>query len=158
VAQLFSLGGSPHHKPNNTTKTSNMSDTKQNPDSPEPSSPVIEKPSRMAKASFVIGLVSVGIWILVVVVSMVVVAGVVAGSHANQDPNATMDSKLPLLMFVGFLGIANLILNIVGFFLGTAALQKSIPNKWQAGVGALINGVAAAAMIILFIVGHGGHH
>ena len=112
----------------------------------------------MAKASFVIGLVSVGIWILVVVVSMVVVAGVVAGSQANQDPNATMDSKLPLLMFVGFLGIANLILNIVGFFLGTAALQKSIPNKWQAGVGALINGVAAAAMIILFIVGHGGHH
>jgi hypothetical protein len=120
--------------------------------------PAPQKPSGMAKASFVIGLVSAGIFLVVIAFSVIAVSMGVANPHAGQGPNAGMNSKIALFAVVGLLAIINVVLNVVGFILGIVAVQKSIPNKWMAITGAIMNGAAAAVMILLFVIGIANRH
>ena len=119
---------------------------------PLPTSFDTERPSGKAKASFVIGLVSVGIFVFVIALS--VAAAFRSGTHsrANTGGHAGMESNAALFMVVGLLMFSNIILNFVGLILGIVALQKSIPNKWMAVTGIVINGVAAALLIAIIVL------
>jgi lysylphosphatidylglycerol synthetase-like protein (DUF2156 family) len=105
------------------------------------SAPISEKPSVVAKASFIIGIIGGGSWILIVILSVVHPA--IARSHGSSV----------IILAIGALALITLSLNLVGFFLGIAAFRKNVPNKWMAIVGAIINGVVLAMIVFVMLVG-----
>jgi hypothetical protein len=98
------------------------------------------KSSGLAKASFIIALVGIGVWLVLVVTAAV---GVSSG----------MGERSPLMVIVGLGMMAFMAVNLMGAVLGIVALTKPISNKWMALTGLILNGLELVGVLFLMIVG-----
>jgi hypothetical protein len=103
-------------------------------------SPLFNKSSGLAKASFAIAMIGVGVWFI-----MLVAAGVSVSAGASNTS--------PLWIIVGLFMFAMIAGNLVGAGLGIAALTKSISNKWMAVTGVIVNGVERFVILLLMLIG-----
>jgi len=107
---------------------------------PTPTAPL--KKSGLAKASFIIGVVTSCVWLLVFVVIAITVA-----PHPDSRPAD------PFMILVGLALLANLLANLVGLILGSVVILKPIPNRWMAILGVAINSVEFLAMVFVMAIG-----
>jgi hypothetical protein len=101
---------------------------------------VPQKSSGLAKASFIISIISAVAWIIILVA-------------AGIGANAGYGDKSPLMMLVGLALFANLAVNLVGTILGIVALTRPLSNKWMAVTGVSVNVAAILAVVGLVILG-----
>jgi hypothetical protein len=118
-----------------------------------PTAPTDEMPSGMAKASFVIGLVSIGVFVFIIILAVSIAANQINTASSNGNSNVSMDSNKALAAFLGMIVLLNMALNLVGFFLGMVALTRPISNQWMGITGAIINAVAFALILGLLVLG-----
>ena len=111
-----------------------------------------QKPSGLAKASFIIGIGSIVVWILVIVSLMVFMFKSVGASHKVDH------AALVPFLAAGVLILFSFLLNIIGLILGIIEIRKSIPNKWMAITGVAINGGVIFFSILLNFLGRGILH
>ncbi|HMD55204.1 MAG TPA: hypothetical protein VKJ65_11705 [Phycisphaerae bacterium] len=116
-------------------------------------SPLINKPSGMAKASFIISLICCGTRLFAFVLIFWDLYMGMVDRQAYKDPHSDPQFML-MLMIAGLLFIINFALGLVGLCLGIAALPKRCSNKWMAVTGIIINVVLIGLILFLIVLGH----
>ena len=111
-----------------------------------------QNPSGVAKASFIIGIGSIVIWILALVSVMAFFVQSIGTAHKVENPGI-----VPLLA-AGLLMLFSFLLNLIGLILGIIEVRKPIPNRWMAITGVAINGAVILFAIGLHLLGRGFLH
>jgi len=111
-----------------------------------------QKNSGLAKASFIIGIGSIVIWILAIVSLMVFIFKSIGISHKFDNADLVPFLAAGFLMLIGYL------LNFVGLIFGIIEVRKSITNKWMAITGVSINGGVIVLSVGLHFMGHAFRH
>lgn len=102
--------------------------------------PIFKEESGIAKASFIIAMIGIGLWI------------VILGLSASMVHSGLTGANLPL-QILGLFMFFVLGCNLVGTGLGVATIKKNISNKWMAVSGIICNIFEFAGVIILIIIG-----
>ncbi|MDZ4816196.1 MAG: DUF4339 domain-containing protein [Verrucomicrobiota bacterium] len=110
------------------------------PDGPSILPPLPQKSSGLAKASFIIAMVGIGIWLILLSAAVI---GVSSGAQETH----------PLMIIVGLLMFAGMAANLAGAVLGTIALTMSISNRWMAVAGLIANGLEIFGVVMLMVIG-----
>jgi len=101
-----------------------------------------QKPSGVAKASFIIGLSSITISIAATVTMVAFMSKNVGINHKFNH------SDFIVIIAAGFVILSTIPLNIIGLILGLMEIKKTISNKWMAVTGVAVNG-----SLLIFTVG-----
>jgi len=107
--------------------------------------------SGLAKASFIISIVTTCVWILVF--AFIAVTYVRHPDHATSREQAD-----PELMLVGLALMGNMMVNLLGLILGLIVVFKPSSNRWMAIVGVALNGIELLGVIMLMILGLAHRH
>jgi len=96
-------------------------------------------------ASFVIGIVSAPLWLVLFVVS--------ALSGAGQADPVDVNKPSPFLVLVGLFFCGGFAVNVLGAILGIAGVQRPNAKKGLSIAGIVLNGVQLAGLIGLIVLG-----
>ena len=102
--------------------------------------PVPRRSSGLAKASFIIAMVGIGLWLVLLVIA----AAAYSAGASDADP---------VMVLVGLLIFAGMAANLAGCVMGIVALTKNVSNRWMAVTGAIVNAVEVLGIIGLMIIG-----
>ena len=100
---------------------------------------ILQKESGMAKASFIIAMIGIGVWFLIIIIAS---AGLYYGVRFSIW-GVAFKQIIGLFVPVAFAG------NLVGAGLGFATIKKNISNKWMATTGFIVNIVEPVIILIL---------
>jgi hypothetical protein len=98
------------------------------------------KSSGFAKASFVIGILSIPLWLVILAVAAV-----------SVSRGETKES--PILIIAGLAMFGAMAVNLAGAVLGIVPLTRRVSNKWMAVTGLILNGTELVGILFLTILG-----
>ncbi|MDB6066906.1 MAG: putative rane protein/domain protein [Pedosphaera sp.] len=102
--------------------------------------PIPLKSSGFAKASFLIGMIGIGAWV-------VILGAAAVGASKDADEHS------PLLIIAGLCMFAGMAVNLAGVVFGIIGLRRTCSNRWMAITGVVANGLELFAVLSLMVIG-----